>query len=101
MTLSDALSEAVWDLAGKIKSLPRFEFIMEFVARQTRTKKGREAAGGFQLKKTRGGWVGIAPNGAVLYGPTKDASVLYDSIRRTPLNVYVQEAESLRADVLR
>lgn len=75
-------------------TLPRFEFIAEFVAFNTATKAGRKLSDGMLVKRVAGGWA-YGFDGMPLF-PPMDVDRLYDSIRRTPLNVFVRMAEELR-----
>lgn len=86
-----------WDVAHYAKELPRFEFIMHYVARMTRKKKDRDVVEDMQLKWGRGGWY-YTVGGMPASNPTKDAGRVYDMIRRTPLNYLVRKAEDLRTD---
>lgn len=88
----------IWDVVGAAKTLSRFEFVAEVVARKTARKADRDVTSGLYVRKTRGGWVyGYADMPEPSCQPTS-ADRLYDMIRRTALNVYVQSAEDFRAE---
>lgn len=100
MTLAADLAEAIWDVAKAAREMPRFEFILTFVQRQTTKKRDRDAVDGYRLLKSKRGWIVRYPNGIDLFGPSKDAAKAYDAVRRGPMNYYVRQAEDLRAEVL-
>lgn len=88
------------DIVATAKTATRFEFVAAFVARMTRTKVGRDVTSGLQVVKAKGGWsYGFADMPAPACEPTTPDR-LYDMIRRTALNYYVQQAEALRLDAL-
>lgn len=97
---ADRLSEAIWDIAKAAKELSRFDFILEFVRRQTAKKKDRKMVEGYQLRKANGGWTYRSGTGVDMTKPIKDPAKVYDVIRRTPLHFYVRQAEALRAEAL-
>lgn len=87
-----------WDVVGAAKTLSRFEFVAEVVARKTARKADRDVTAGLYVRKARGGWVyGYDGMPAPSCLPTS-ADRLYDMIRRTALNVYVQSAEDFRSE---
>lgn len=86
-----------WDVGHYAKTLPRFEFILHYVARMTRLKKNRDLVNEMGLKYGKKGWY-YTVGGTPASNPTKDAGKVYDMIRRTALNYYVQQAEDLRAE---
>jgi len=106
--ISAQLQEAVasylgrtWDLPQAAKTLPRFEFIMQFVARETRTKKGRGLVDGYRVIKTPKGWTYVHERNPKLHlaNPTT-ADRLFDNVRRTALGYYTRKGDELRVDVL-
>lgn len=93
------IRKPMWDVAQAAKNMDRFEFIAYFVARQTRLKKNRRPSEGYWVKKTSKGWA-VFMNDALLYPPTKNFSTLFETMRRSPLNYHVEQAEHLRMDIL-
>jgi len=88
-----------WDVQRAARELQRFDFIASFVARMTRRKAGRATVNGMQVKRVKGKWVyGFPPE--LWNPPARDAAALYDTIRRSPLNYYVRQAEDLRDELL-
>lgn len=106
--ISAQLQEAVasylgrtWDIQKAAQTLPRFEFVIQFVARETRTKKGRDLVDGYQVIKTPKGWTYVneqSPKVHLAIPTTADR--LFDNIRRTALGYYTQKGDELRADAL-
>ena len=89
----------LWDVGAASRIMPRYEFIAYFVARQTRTAKGRKLVGGYQVVKRSDGWEVLVPLGKRHVSPYpiyQNVQMLYDAIRRTPLEEYVRQAEDLR-----
>jgi hypothetical protein len=102
--ISVQLQEAVasylgrtWDIQKAAKELPRFEFVVQFVARETRTKKGRDLVDGYQVIKTPKGWTYVNEQNPKLHlaQPTT-ADRLFDTIRRTALGYYTRKGDELR-----
>lgn len=87
------------DVVAEAKSLSRFEFIALFVARCTARKDGREMTNGLRVRKAKGGWVYGFEGMPASCAPTT-ADRVYDMIRRSALNYYVQQAEDIRAVAL-
>ena len=90
-----------WDIYRAAALLSRHEFLIQYVARETRTKKGRGFVEGFQVIKTPKGWTYVHENHKKVHmvNPTT-ADRLYDNIRRTVLGYYVRKAEHARLDFL-
>lgn len=92
------------DTTKMAQELERFEFVLQFTAWKCRDRKGRALVGGKQVRKlTTGEWqVGYPDVGGAdgAWEPPASAAKVYDVIRRSPLNEYVQEAEQLRIYIL-
>lgn len=105
--ISAQLQEAVasylgrtWDVQKAVRTLPRFEFIMQFVARETRTKKGRDLVDGYRVIKTPKGWTYVHErNPKVHLAIPTTADRLFDNIRRTDLGYYTRRGDELRIAV--
>lgn len=104
--ISAQLQEAVasylgrtWDIQKAARTLSRFEFIMQFVARETRTKKGRELVDGYKVIKTPKGWTYVNEQNPQLHLTTPTtADRLFDTIRRMALGYYTRKGDELRVD---
>jgi hypothetical protein len=90
-----------WDIHEAVALLPRHEFIIQYVSRETRTKKGRDLVQGFQVIKTRKGWTYVHERDKKVHlaNPTT-ADRLFDNIRRTELGHYTTKGDRLRVDFL-
>jgi hypothetical protein len=95
---------ATWDIEHAARTMDRFDFIAEFVRRQTATPALRNHVAGYQLVKRGQRWnyriTGSRELAGALMTVDSDAYRIYDVIRRTPLGALTQEAELLRADIL-
>lgn len=79
-------------------TMPRFEFIAQYVARMTQRADDRALVADYRVALVDGGWVyGFNRMGAEC-SPC-DPAKLYDMIRRTPLGYLTQQADSYRVDV--
>jgi len=91
---------ANFDATGEAASSDRFTFIVRFVARMTQRKADRALTNGMYVRETRAGWeYGFDGLPAASCRPVSP-NALYDMIRRTALNHYVQMAEDFRAQAL-
>lgn len=87
----------IWNIEHDALTLPRFEFLARFVARNTRTVQQRKLVGGYFVRETPSGYVyglGKTP----LADPTRDVQKLYENIRRTQLDHLTRMAEDFRAE---
>lgn len=90
------MSKPTWPtIMDDAKTMSRLDFIAKFVAFNTRTKAQRALVEEMYVRASGGGWsygfTGLPP-----LMKAANASRLYDAIRRTPLNFYVQAAEDTR-----
>lgn len=90
---------AGFDVATAAASLDRFEFIARFVALMTRRSADRAVTSGLEVRAVDGGYV-YGFHGMPASCRAVDAAGLYDMIRRTALNYWVQQAEELRVVAL-
>ncbi len=83
-------------LMDKALSMPRKEFIADFLVQATKRKADRKLVGGYQVKRKGKGYVIYIDK--LELATARDADSLYERAFRGLLNYYVRQAEDLRAD---
>lgn len=87
------------NIARMARTMPRHDFIAHHVAAMTVVAKNRALAGNMQVWPVGERWVygfALGRERVPLSAIPLSADLLYDQIRRTPLNLFVAEAERLR-----